>query len=176
MKAENTEPEGIAKDEKQPSGKELEEKEVKSRKRTAVKKTTKKAFPKSDKVVYIATGRRKNAIARVRLMPGSGSFEINKKSLEEYFGSKVHHIVVKKPLVITGTLDRFDVKVNLEGGGVSGQAGAVQHGIARALLVADESFRADLKKEKLLTRDSREKERKKYGLKKARKKPQFSKR
>lgn len=176
VKLQNIESEEIVKEEVK-SERESDSGEVKPKKRrTSAKKTTKKTRPDSEKVVYIATGRRKDAVARVRLMPGNGSFEVNGKSLEEYFDNKSYQIIIKKPLVITGTLDRFNIKVNVYGGGISGQAGAVRHGIARALVVADESFRPDLKKEKLLTRDPRMKERRKYGLKKARKRPQFSKR
>ncbi|WP_026883251.1 30S ribosomal protein S9 [Clostridium akagii] len=128
------------------------------------------------KVQYIATGRRKKAIARVRLVPGEGKVTINKRDQEEYFGLETLRMIVNQPLVLTGTKDKFDVLVNVNGGGFTGQAGAIRHGISRALLKADETLRGELKKAGFLTRDSRMKERKKYGLKKARKAPQFSKR
>lgn len=127
-------------------------------------------------VVYAATGRRKDAVARVRLIPGKGKFDLKGKGLEEYFGRRTLCSLVKRPLEITGTLGKFDVVASLHGGGISGQAGALKHGIARALLEIDESFHNLLKKAGLLTRDPRMKERRKYGLKKARKAPQFSKR
>ncbi|HCH00022.1 MAG: 30S ribosomal protein S9 [Candidatus Aquicultor primus] len=130
----------------------------------------------ADKVVYIGTGRRKDAVARVRLMPGTGTFSIGGKTLEQYFGRKTLQALVQQPFNVTGTLARFDVIAKIEGGGISGHAGALRHGIARALLEADDGFRAELKKAGLLTRDPRMKERRKYGLKKARKRPQFSKR
>ncbi len=130
----------------------------------------------AEKVVYWGTGKRKDAGARVRLIPGTGSFTLNNKSLEEYFPRKSHQILVRQALQLTGTADKFDVIARLEGGGISGQAGALRHGIAKALLEADESLRGPLKKAGFLTRDPRMKERRKYGLKKARKKPQFSKR
>ncbi len=137
----------------------------------ATKKTTKK-------VQYLGTGRRKTAIARVRLIPGGeGAIIINKRTLEEYFPLDTMKLIVNQPLVATNTTDKFDVYVNVYGGGYTGQAGAIRHGIARALCVADsEAYRAILKKEGYLTRDPRAKERKKYGLHKARKAPQFSKR
>ena len=137
----------------------------------ATKKTTKK-------VQYLGTGRRKTAIARVRLIPdGEGAIIINKRTLEEYFPLDTMKLIVNQPLVATNTTDKFDVYVNVSGGGYTGQAGAIRHGIARALCVADsEAYRAILKKEGYLTRDPRAKERKKYGLHKARKAPQFSKR
>lgn len=122
------------------------------------------------------TGRRKCSVARVRLIPGKGNIVINNRSLEEYFGRKVLQILVKQPLVVTDTLGRYDVIANVFGGGISGQAGAVRHGIARALLKVDGDYRVPLKRAGFLTRDPRMKERKKYGLKKARKAPQFSKR
>ncbi|HDP70093.1 MAG TPA: 30S ribosomal protein S9 [Actinobacteria bacterium] len=127
-------------------------------------------------VVYRGTGRRKESVARVRLLPGKGNFLINGKNLEDYFGRQTLVVLVKKPFEITETADKFDVIASINGGGVSGQAGALRHGISRALLDVNEDFRKDLKKSGLLTRDPRAKERKKYGLKKARKKPQFSKR
>lgn len=126
--------------------------------------------------VYWGVGKRKDAVARVRLVSGKGSFKLNQKSLEEYFPRETHRILIQQPLKITDTLDKFDVIAKLEGGGISGQAGALRHGIAMALLEADESYRAKLKNSGLITRDSRMKERRKYGLKKARKRPQFSKR
>lgn len=128
------------------------------------------------KVQYIATGRRKKAIARVRLVPGEGKVTINKRDQGEYFGLETLRMIANQPLVLTGTKDKFDVLVNVNGGGYTGQAGAIRHGISRALLKADETLRGELKKAGFLTRDSRMKERKKYGLKKARKAPQFSKR
>lgn len=131
---------------------------------------------KKDMVDYRGIGRRKEAIAKVRLVPGKGNFMVNDKALEEYFGLEVMTNRIKKPLEITETLGKFDVIVKAEGGGIAGQAGAIVLGIARALLEVDETFRADLKKAGFLTRDPREKERRKYGLKKARKAPQFSKR
>ncbi len=135
------------------------------------------ATKKVKKVQYLGTGRRKTAIARVRLVPGEGNIVINKRSLEEYFPLDTMKLIVNQPLVATSTSDKFDVFVNVKGGGFTGQAGAIRHGIARALCVADaEAYRAILKKEGYLTRDPRAKERKKYGLHKARKAPQFSKR
>lgn len=126
---------------------------------------------------YYGTGRRKKAIARVRLYPGSGKVEINKRSFESYFPVETLRVIVRQPMVATETADKFDVRVNVKGGGLSGQAGAIRHGIARALVDADEEqYKAVLKKAGFLTRDSRVKERKKYGLKKARKASQFSKR
>jgi len=130
----------------------------------------------AEKVVYYGTGRRKDAVARVRLMPGKGAFNIAGKNLETYFGRKTLQTLVQQPFEVTGTNGRFDVVATIIGGGVSGQAGALRHGIARALLEADDGFRGELKKAGLLTRDPRMKERRKYGLKKARKRPQFSKR
>ncbi|BFN05804.1 30S ribosomal protein S9 [Clostridium tetani] len=128
------------------------------------------------KVQYYGTGRRKKSIARVRLVPGEGKVLINKRDEEEYFGLETLRVIVNQPLVLTGTKDKFDVLVNVYGGGLTGQAGAIRHGISRALLKADESLRPELKKAGFLTRDPRMKERKKYGLKKARRAPQFSKR
>ena len=127
-------------------------------------------------VQYYGTGRRKKSIARVRLIPGDGKVLINERSIEEYFGLETLKVIVKQPLVITDTVGKFDVLCKVSGGGFTGQAGAIRHGIARALLEADEDFRVTLKKAGYLTRDPRMKERKKYGLKKARKAPQFSKR
>jgi len=129
------------------------------------------------KAYFYGTGRRKNAVARVRVLPGSGVITINDKELDAYFGLETLKLIVRQPLVATATEGRFDVICNVYGGGLSGQAGAIRHGIARALVVADEeAFRPALKKAGFLTRDSRMKERKKYGLKKARKASQFSKR
>lgn len=128
------------------------------------------------KVQYIGTGRRKEAVARVRLVPGDGKVTINKRSSEEYFGLETLRFIVNQPLNVTGTKGKFDVLVNVHGGGFTGQAGAIRHGISRALLKADETLRGELKKAGFLTRDPRMKERKKYGLKKARRAPQFSKR
>lgn len=129
------------------------------------------------KVQYLGTGRRKKAIARVRLIPdGSGSIVINKRSLDEYFGLDTLKYIVNQPLELTGTAGKFDVIVNVKGGGFTGQAGAIRHGISRALVIADESYKPALKSAGFLTRDPRAKERKKYGLHKARKAPQFSKR
>ncbi len=128
------------------------------------------------KLQYWGTGRRKKAIARVRLVPGNGSVTINGRTMDDYFPEDTLKYVVNQPLVLVGAQDKFDVFVNVVGGGTSGQAGAVRHGIARALVVADEGYKAAVKKAGFLTRDPRMKERKKYGLKKARKAPQFSKR
>lgn len=132
---------------------------------------------KSNKEEFLGTGRRKSSIARVRLMEGNGKIIVNKKDINEYFGEEVLRVIVKQPLEATGTSTKFDIIAKVTGGGFSGQAGAVRHGIARALNAANaEEYRAVLKAKGLLTRDSRKKERKKYGLKKARKAPQFSKR
>ncbi|MBF7095956.1 30S ribosomal protein S9 [Alkalibacter mobilis] len=125
---------------------------------------------------YLGTGRRKKSVARVRILPGSGKFTVNKKDLEDYFGMETLKVIAKQPLTLTESLDKFDIIVNVHGGGFTGQAGAIRHGIARALIKADENLRGDLKKAGFLTRDSRMTERKKYGLKKARKASQFSKR
>lgn len=127
-------------------------------------------------VQFIGTGRRKKSVARVRLLPGTGAININSKSIEDYFGMETLKVIAKQPLTLTESLDKYDIFVNVHGGGFTGQAGAIRHGISRALLKADENLRGDLKKAGFLTRDSRMKERKKYGLKKARKAPQFSKR
>ena len=136
----------------------------------ATKKTKKK-------VQYWGTGRRKKAIARVRLIPGgSGVITINKRDIDNYFGLDTLKLIVRQPLELVEAAGKFDVCVNVCGGGFTGQAGAIRHGIARALVLADEAYKAELKKAGFLTRDSRTKERKKYGLKKARKAPQFSKR
>ena len=123
-----------------------------------------------------ATGRRKEAIARVRLVPGTGQWNVNGRALDVYFPNKVHQQLVNEPFVTLGAEDRFDVIARIHGGGVSGQAGALRHGIARALVQADETLRPELKRQGFLTRDARIKERKKAGLKGARKRPQFSKR
>ena len=136
----------------------------------ATKTTAKK------KLQYWGTGRRKKAIARVRLVPGTGSVNVNKRSLDDYFGLDTLKLIVNQPLVLTNTADKFDVFVNVKGGGLSGQAGAIRHGIARALVIADANLKTELKKAGFLTRDPRMKERKTYGLKKARRAPQFSKR
>ncbi|MCR4436225.1 MAG: 30S ribosomal protein S9 [Clostridiales bacterium] len=128
------------------------------------------------KVQYYGTGRRKKSVARVRLVPGDGKVIINDRSLDEYFGLATLKVIVKQPLVLTDTAGKFDVICKVAGGGFTGQAGAIRHGISRALLKADEELRPVLKKAGFLTRDPRMKERKKYGLKKARRAPQFSKR
>ncbi|MEN8904589.1 MAG: 30S ribosomal protein S9 [Clostridiales bacterium] len=128
------------------------------------------------KVQYYGTGRRKKSIARVRLVPGNGQVTVNKRKIEDFFGLETLKVIVKQPLVLTDTMSKFDVVCNVVGGGFTGQAGAIRHGISRALLVADEEYRSVLKKAGFLTRDPRMKERKKYGLKKARRAPQFSKR
>lgn len=127
-------------------------------------------------VQFYGTGRRKNAIARVYLVPGEGNVTVNNKEVLAYFGRKTLDMVVRQPLELTNAAGRFDVKVKVVGGGVSGQAGAVRHGIARALVQADPNLRPVLKRAGFLTRDPRMKERRKYGLKKARRAPQFSKR
>ena len=125
---------------------------------------------------YYGTGRRKSSVARVYLVPGTGKITINKKDIDEYLGLETLKVVVRQPLVATETVDKFDVLVNVRGGGYSGQAGAIRHGIARALLQVDAEYRPTLKAAGFLTRDPRMKERKKYGLKAARRAPQFSKR
>ena len=127
-------------------------------------------------VSYYGTGRRKSSIARVRLVPGDGKVTINNRAMEEYFGLKTLELIVRQPLVLTEMNDKYDVIVNVKGGGTSGQAGAIRHGITRALMELDEGLRPALKKAGFVTRDPREKERRKYGLKKARKASQFSKR
>lgn len=127
-------------------------------------------------VSYYGTGRRKTSVARVRLVPGEGNVVINGRHIDEYFGIKTLDLIVKQPLNLTETADKYDVIANVQGGGPSGQAGAIRHGISRALLELDAELRPALKKAGFLTRDSREKERRKYGLKKARKASQFSKR
>ncbi len=129
------------------------------------------------KVQFYGTGRRKSSTARVRLIPGNGNITINDRSIDDYFGLETLKVIVRQPLVLTKTAEKFDVIVRVEGGGFTGQAGAIRHGISRALLEADsDAYRADLKSAGFLTRDSRMKERKKYGLKAARRAPQFSKR
>ncbi len=129
------------------------------------------------KLQYWGTGRRKKAVARVRLIPnGTGNIVINKRGIDDYFGLETMKLIVRQPLELTETTSKFDVAVNVNGGGYTGQAGAIRHGIARALIQADETLRGPLKKAGFLTRDPRMKERKKYGLKKARRAPQFSKR
>ncbi|MBE7032336.1 MAG: 30S ribosomal protein S9 [Ruminococcaceae bacterium] len=128
-------------------------------------------------VQYYGTGRRKESVARVRLVPGTGVVTINGRDIDDYFGLETLKTILRQPLELTGTLGKFDVLVNVKGGGFTGQAGAIRHGIARALLEVDEeAFRATLKAAGYLTRDPRMKERKKYGLKAARRAPQFSKR
>jgi small subunit ribosomal protein S9 len=127
-------------------------------------------------VQFYGTGRRKESVARVRLVAGDGRIVINKRNIDDYFGLETLKAIVRQPLVLTNTLDRYDVLVNVNGGGFTGQAGAIRHGIARALLKVDPELRPALKKAGFLTRDPRMKERKKYGLKAARRAPQFSKR
>ncbi len=128
------------------------------------------------KVQYFGTGRRKCSIARVRLVPGEGKIKINNRDIDDYFGLETLKLIVRQPLVLTDTLSKYDVLVNVLGGGYTGQAGAIRHGVSRALLEADRELRPVLKRAGFLTRDPRMKERKKYGLKKARRAPQFSKR
>jgi len=130
----------------------------------------------ANKVQYYGTGRRKKSIARVRLVPGEGKVTINKRDIDDFFGLETLKVILKQPLVLTKTENKFDVLVNVKGGGYTGQAGAIRHGISRALLEVDPALRGELKKAGYLTRDPRMKERKKPGLKKARKAPQFSKR
>ncbi|MFC0013844.1 MULTISPECIES: 30S ribosomal protein S9 [Allobacillus] len=127
-------------------------------------------------VQYYGTGRRKRSVARVRLVPGNGTVTVNNVDSKEYFPYETLRLIINQPLEATENVGNYDVLVNVNGGGFTGQAGAIRHGIARALLEADPEYRKVLKKEGLLTRDAREKERKKYGLKKARRAPQFSKR
>lgn len=126
--------------------------------------------------MYYGTGRRKSSVARVYLLPGSGKITVNKRDIDDYFGFETLKLIIRQPLELTDTASRYDIKINVFGGGYTGQAGAIRHGIARALLQADEDFRQPLKKAGFLTRDPRMKERKKYGLKGARRAPQFSKR
>ena len=130
----------------------------------------------AEKIYYYGTGRRKNAIARVRLTEGTGKITINGKDIDDFFGMETLKVIVKQPLTVTNTVTKYDVIVKVTGGGFTGQAGAIRHGIARALNEANSEFRPILKSNGFLTRDPRMKERKKYGLKKARKAPQFSKR
>ncbi len=130
----------------------------------------------SAKPYFYGTGRRKKSVARVRLYPGSGEITINGRSIDEYFGLETLKLIVNQPFGVTGTQGKFDIVANVTGGGISGQAGAIRHGVARALLAADANFRPALKAAGFLTRDPRMKERKKYGLKAARRAPQFSKR
>ena len=131
---------------------------------------------KSEKIMFYGTGRRKSSIARVRLVEGTGNITINNESIDNYFGLETLKVISKQPLVATNTLDKYDVICKVTGGGFTGQAGAIRHGISRALLEANTEYRTTLKSNGYLTRDPRMKERKKYGLKKSRKAPQFSKR
>ena len=131
---------------------------------------------KSENIVFLGTGRRKESIARVRLTSGKGEIIVNDKKLDEYFGTEILKVIVNQPFAVTNTVGKYDVVVKVVGGGYTGQAGAIRHGIARALVEANGEFRPALKQNGFLTRDPRMKERKKYGLKKARKAPQFSKR
>ena len=131
---------------------------------------------KTDKIMFYGTGRRKSSIARVRLVEGKGAITINGKNIDEYLGTDTLKVIVRQPLTATNTTDKYDVICKVQGGGFTGQAGAIRLGIARALLEANSEYRPTLKAAGFLTRDSRMKERKKYGLKKARKAPQFSKR
>ena len=135
-----------------------------------------KAAKASKAVKYYGTGRRKSSVARVYLVPGKGNITVNKRDIDDYFGLETLKVIVRQPLAATETVDKFDVIVTVKGGGFTGQAGAVRHGIARALLTVDADYRPVLKKSGYLTRDPRMKERKKYGLKAARRAPQFSKR
>ena len=130
----------------------------------------------SAKPYFYGTGRRKSSVARVRLYPGTGKITINGRDVEDYFGLETLKLIINQPFGVTNTAGKFDIVANVKGGGISGQAGAIRHGVARALLLADDTFRAPLKKAGFLTRDPRMKERKKYGLKAARRAPQFSKR
>lgn len=125
---------------------------------------------------FYGTGRRKKSVARVYLLPGTGKITINKRDMDDYFGLETLKIIARQPFEVTNTADKYDAKITVHGGGFTGQAGAIRHGIARALLTVDGDFRPLLKKAGYLTRDPRMKERKKYGLKKARRAPQFSKR
>ncbi len=130
----------------------------------------------AEKTMFYGTGRRKESVARVRLVPGTGKIVINGRDIDDYFGLETLKVIVRQPLNATSTLSKFDVICTVAGGGVSGQAGAIRHGVARALLKVEETFRPTLKAAGFLTRDPRMKERKKYGLKAARRAPQFSKR
>ena len=153
------------------------EKEAVEKVAKAPAKKVAKKIPANKNVEYTGTGRRKNSIARVRLIPnGKGQFTINKVDIDKYFQLGVYKLVANQAFEVTGTMGKYDVIVNVHGGGLSGQAGAIRHGIARALVKADESLKPEIKKAGFLTRDARVKERKKYGLKKARKAPQFRKR
>ena len=134
------------------------------------------AAKKAASAKFYGTGRRKSSIARVYIMPGKGKITINKRDIDDYFGIETLKLIVRQPLAVTDTADKFDVQVNVHGGGTTGQAGAIRHGISRALLKADADYRPALKAAGFLTRDPRMKERKKYGLKAARRAPQFSKR
>ena len=125
---------------------------------------------------FYGTGRRKKSVARVRVYPGTGKITINDRSIDDYFGLETLKLIVRQPLALTGTTEKFDIVCRVNGGGVTGQAGAIRHGLSRALLQYDEALRPALKKARFLTRDPRMKERKKYGLKGARRAPQFSKR
>jgi small subunit ribosomal protein S9 len=127
-------------------------------------------------VEYYGTGRRKTSTARVHLRPGSGQITVNQRSIDDYFANEVLKMIIKQPLSLTETVDKFDIVVTVDGGGPSGQAGAIRHGITRALMLANADYRAPLKKAGFVTRDPREVERKKYGRHKARKRPQYSKR
>ena len=139
--------------------------------------TTKKSSKTSKKVQFWGTGRRKKSIARVRIIPGgSGKIVINNKPIDEYFTVETLKLILRQPIVLTNTAEKYDFYANVYGGGLTGQAGAICHGISRALVLADKNLKEELKKGGFLTRDPRMKERKKYGLKKARKAPQFSKR
>ena len=131
---------------------------------------------KTENIVFQGTGRRKESIARVRLVAGKGDIIVNGKTLDEYFGTEILKVIVNQPFNVTNTVGKYDVIVKVTGGGYTGQAGAIRHGISRALLEANSEYRPALKQNGFLTRDPRMKERKKYGLKKARKAPQFSKR
>ena len=130
----------------------------------------------SAKPYFYGTGRRKSSVARVRVYPGSGVITINGKDIDQYFGLETLKLIINQPFEVTGTMGKFDIVANVAGGGLSGQAGAIRHGVARALLQADETYRSPMKKAGYLMRDPRMKERKKYGLKAARRAPQFSKR
>ena len=131
---------------------------------------------KKENIVFQGTGRRKQSIARVRITDGNGNITVNGRSLDEYFGTEILKVIVKQPLTITNTIGKYDIICKVQGGGFTGQAGAIRHGISRALLEINDEYRPTLKANGFLTRDPRMKERKKYGLKKARKAPQFSKR
>ena len=130
----------------------------------------------SAKPYFYGTGRRKSSVARVRLYPGTGKITINGRDIDDYFGLETLKLIINQPFGVTSTMGKYDIVANVTGGGISGQAGAIRHGVARALLLADEAYRPLLKKSGFLTRDSRMKERKKYGLKAARRASQFSKR